>query len=745
MIDFLLGDSWNPEGHLIFLQSKEMIVLSICISIICLALLLRKRIHQKFWIQESLCFIIVLLVVVFVIAEPQWISTSGNRTTGKYVIAIDNSMSMDIRDKKGTRAQQAMEIVEKLKDEIGGDIDIYHFSGEFKNGIPQDFGGNHTDLSMALHRIKDRYLGHNLRGISLITDGIDRGGLRSAYQEGQLATQNIELPGPLTIYALGDPAASFDQSVVSVSSGGFAYQRMNTKIEVEVRGAPHSNVEVALYQGKSIVRTQGIKQMQTVQINEQGQGFTSFEFRPLEVGRFAWEVRIPVHADDIAPSNNQYPIVVKVLREKTRVLQVSGSPSYDQKFLRLFLRQDPSIELISFFILRTHDDFSAGWDDDELSLIAFPYEKLFTTDLDSFDLVIFQNFNYEPYFGWDSEKLLQNITNYVEDGNAFVMTGGNLSFDLGKYANTPIEKILPVRLGLENQMSSDEKFIPALTKEGIHHPITQLMASVDESQKIWGTLPQMDGYNRNLGLQVDSAALLVHPSDKNRRSKMPILAIREIGKGRVMSLGVDASWRWSFSEGVEGESNQAYLRFWKNAIRWLVADPEDRAVSISPSKDNATIGEEIDITVTIRDVGYNTVSGVDVFGKIITPSGTKIPFQEKTDASGQIAIPFSPTEYGMHEIEAECDQKIGRTVFAATSRNPELVDNAPDRGFLQALSENYEGDFHTSYAPPLLNSKAQREIPMTHTLELKQSPLFGILFCIFSGIGWLLRRRGGAR
>ena len=95
-------------------------------------------------------------------------------------------------------------------------------------------------------------------------------------------------------------------------------------------------------------------------------------------------------------------------------------------------------------------------------------------------------------------------------------------------------KILPVRLGLENQMSSEDKFVPKLTKDGIHHPITQLMASPEESQKIWNSLPQMDGYNRNLGLQAESAALLVHPSEKNRRSKMPILAIREVGKGRVI-------------------------------------------------------------------------------------------------------------------------------------------------------------------------------------------------------------------
>ena len=195
---------------------------------------------------------------------------------------------------------------------------------------------------------------------------------------------------------------------------------------------------------------------------------------------------------------------------------------------------------------------------------------------------------------------------------------------------------------------------------------------------------------------------------------------------------------------VSKESNQACLRFGKcYAVK--CGRSEDRAVSISPSKDNATIGEEIDITITIRDVGYNSQANVQVSGKIITPSGRKIPFREKTDAAGQIVIPFSPTEYGMHEVEAEYDEKTGRTVFAATSRNPELVDNSPDIAFLETLSEMYDGSYFSSYSKPQIDTSAQREIPMTHTLELKQSPIMGILFCLFSGLGWIYRRRGGGR
>ncbi|HMY02753.1 MAG TPA: hypothetical protein PKA48_05340, partial [Candidatus Obscuribacter sp.] len=78
------------------------------------------------------------------------------------------------------------------------------------------------------------------------------------------------------------------------------------------------------------------------------------------------------------------------------MLQVCGAPSWAQKSLRLFLKEDPGIDLVSFFILRTERDLGSGYRPHELALIQFPYLQLFTEELSSFDLVIFQNFDYAP-------------------------------------------------------------------------------------------------------------------------------------------------------------------------------------------------------------------------------------------------------------------------------------------------------------------------------------------------------------
>jgi len=425
---------------------------------------------------------------------------------------------------------------------------------------------------------------------------------------------------------------------------------------------------------------------------------------------------------------------------------VSGSPSYDQKFLRLFLKQDPSVELVSFFILRTEEDFGTGWADHELSLIAFPYVQLFSEELDSFDLVVFQNFNYQPYFGWDADELLTNIASFVRNGKGLVMTGGDRSFDLGDYQNTPIADILPVKLGATADPSSEVRFVPKLSSAGLNHPVTRLSPISKDNADYWKKLSKMDGYNKNLGLSKGSAALLYHPTAKTPRGqKMPVLAVREVGKGRVMSISMDSSWRWSFTEAVEGSGNQAYLRFWKNTLRWLVADPEDRRVVINPSRENARIGEEIQISLKARDSGYGPVEGAELTGEIISPSGEKSAFSVRTAAGGEAVFPYTPQERGAHVIKAKFGSDSAETVFAASDRNPEMLELIPNPELMSTLANLYDGKAYNSPGEPLVDPTAERETPQKALAMLGFAPIVGVLFALFAALAWFLRRRGGAR
>src|SRR6185312_4561088 len=131
-----------------------------------------------------------------------------------------------------------------------------------------------------------------------------------------------------------------------------------------------------------------------------------------------------------------------VTRERVRVLHVAGRPTNDVRALRQYLKGDASIDLVAFFILRTPTD-NVNATQDELALIPFPVDELFSEHLPSFDAVILQDFDAQPY---GLEKYLPALSRYVRTGGGLIMVGGSNSFVAGGYAGTELGKVLPIDL-----------------------------------------------------------------------------------------------------------------------------------------------------------------------------------------------------------------------------------------------------------------------------------------------------------
>ena len=175
-----------------------------------------------------------------------------------------------------------------------------------------------------------------------------------------------------------------------------------------------------------------------------------------------------------------------MIRDRVRVLHLSGRPSWDERFLRAMLRRDPNVDLVSFFILRTETD-EQPWNRNDLSLIPFPTYEIFEEQLRSFDLVIFQNFNYAPY---GVEPFLPNVRDYVEGGGALAMVGGDLSFASGGYGATALRDVLPVELPPTpptmtgaGDARSDDRHVPAAADAGGTHASGDVAAARPARQR----------------------------------------------------------------------------------------------------------------------------------------------------------------------------------------------------------------------------------------------------------------------
>lgn len=742
-MQWLFSGAFEADGRLEMMGASWQWQAALGLALVTLALAWMGGPRRRRWLEMVL---LGLAGAAFVLAalQPTWVVEGKRQEKARSAVLVDVSRSMKVLDGGEPRSTQ----VEAILDAIDPDeqTEIFLFGDSLRPGQPERFEDATTDLAEALAAVTDRFAGERLASISLVSDGIDRSWLRRRFNdESELAAP--ELPGPLTVYQVGSGEALVDLSVAELDTAGFAFLRTPFEIEarIESSGLEQTRVPVSLsVDGKALREKQ-------VLLDEDGRGSVTFTITPSRVGRFTYTLSVPVLEGDSLPGNNSLPAVVRVVRDRMRVLQVCGAPSFDEKFLRLLLKQDPSVDLVSFFILRTYEDGLGSYRDSELSLIEFPYRNLFTTDLWSFDLIVLQNFDHLPYFRWESNALLKNIADYVKRGGALVMIGGDRSFDLGEYAGTPLEEVLPVRLGVKGKSVDEASFQPRLTAQGQRHPITQLLSSPLENQALWSRLSALDGMNLNTGLASGSAALLVHPTQQVGGRAMPVLAVREVGEGRSMAFMGDSSWRWVMAEAALGHGNQAYLRFWKNAMRWLVRDPIGQPVQVNTGRENYLIGDEVRLRVQVRDVGFEPVEAAEVQVEIQGPDGLQ-ELSGQTTPEGELLLPVPATTRGAFRIHAKAVKSgvtLGeaQSVFAITDRDPELDDVIPDGRFLEALAQSYEGRFyaHDAAGKPLRDADAGRWVDEREEHPLWAGAWLPIWAAVFLSLSWWIRRKDGGR
>lgn len=746
MMQWLLGGNPAPGGELMWTAPPWLIAVAAAAALLAFGVsLVGKRTTVAARVAEAVFFALALAGLVVALAQPVWLEKDGRVEPGRVAVLMDASASMGVLESGEPRSAAAMRILDGI---AGDDVDVFHFGGTLQVGRPDAFDLPATDLESAFEALSDRVAGEKLAGVVVVTDGLDRGLLRKRFlQEGDPVPP--DLPGPLTVFQVGSRAELKDLAVRYVDTGGYAYVHAPFTVRAELLGVGFEGrtIRAELLQDGATVRSNDVV------IGADGKAEVSFEVRPDRAGRFTYMVQVPTYDGDAVISNNTMPVVVRVVRDKIRVLQVAGSPSWDVKFLRRFLKGDLSVDLVSFFILRTRPDMRRRYANDELSLIEFPYTQLFTEDLTTFDLVIFQNFDHEPFFVTQSKTLLANIKRFVvEDGHAFMMVGGDRSFSLGDYGGTSIDDILPVRISRDKVEADPVPFQAQLTEAGQRHPVTMLVQDPVENAQWWKRLHTLDGTNRITSARPDASVLLTHPTLRDATgAALPVLSVREVGNGRTMALTADTSWRWSLSEAAEGRGNQAYLRFWKGAIRWLIGDPTTRRVRVGTSRENYAVGDEVRVVAHALDANFAPMADANV-AMTYSVDGESKTLDALTGPDGEAVFTLPAERRGAHKVGVVVskdgkDVGLDSTVYAVTNRDPELDEVVPDTDFLRWLAGRTEGSFvgPGERGSVLRDASAGRTVTELRELPIWRAPIVALWVCLFAGLAWIVRRRSGLR
>lgn len=715
----------------------------------------------------------IVLVLVAMFYQPAILEENTARGRNLVPVLVDVSQSMGLPHGEQARLELVRAFIrdhDALWDRLseGNDL-VFHAFGQTLSDLPNlatDAAAlaalraeeAQTRVVEALAALRARYRNQDLGAVVLLTDAIDStaAGRRARLDPAGEALVR-ELDAPITTFALPDDGRLKDVEVAEIVANGFAFVMNATTLDAIIRVHGYDEGEVVarlLDNGREVSR-------QTVELVTGQTDYTvAFDFVPRKLGKQVYGVTVTPLTDEITSENNSRSVIVKVIRDKVRILQIVGQPSWDERFLRNHLKEDPNIDLISFFIMVSQDSYrpvTAG----ETSLIPFPAQELFEEELGGFDLVVFQNFNYGPF---KTREYLPTIAQFVRDGGAFLMIGGPKSFSAGGYYGTPITDVLPVeippRFGDERR-EDDASFRPRLTDAGQHHPVTRLMLDPATNQTTWDNLPELQGVNLVTRARADAVVLAEHPALRDDQGgAMPVVAVREVDKGRSMAVTTDSVWAWSFQAGNEGKDPRHFDTFWSNAIRWLIKDPEMDLVRVRAVRERVAVGEDalatvevyrpdyqpaadqpVEVTVRRRDEGSGAGEG-EVVLKLA---------DGKTDADGSldVAIPFEKP--GIYEVEASASvvagrRAVGTDLFVGTEAAPELETVIGDGRLVTLLAQASGGSVQRlDTSEPKLEPhppRVTRVMSRRHD-ELWNAPWVLAALVLLFGAEWWLRRRYG--
>ena len=414
--------------------------------------------------------------------------------------------------------------------------------------------------------------------------------------------------GPLHALITGSKTEKDRQIVIEKAPRfGMVGQEQTVAFRLDEANGPGQPVPVTITVGGGTPITIDVSPGQTVEV-------------PVAVdhgGQNIVEITAPPLDGEISLQNNRAVTVIEGVRDRLRVLLVSGEPHAGERTWRNLLKADASVDLVHFTILRPPEK-QDGTPTKELALIAFPTRELFVDKLDQFDLVIFDRYRRQSVL---PEAYMFNIAQYVRNGGAVLIASGpDLAAEDGLYS-TPLSDIMAA---IPTGDVVEEPFKPMLTDQGRKHPVTKDLPDSAGETPSWGRWFRLVDTSTQSGETVMSG-----PGDK------PLLVLSRQDEGRVAQLLSDQGWLWA--RGFEGGGPQTELL--RRLAHWLMKEPDLEEEALNGRQQ----GNDL---ILERRTMADSAEPVEV----TLPSGKTetVPLRQVSPGRFQGSLPV--TEAGLHRL-----------------------------------------------------------------------------------------------
>ena len=590
---------------------------------------------------------VVMVLVLLALLAPQFADQDREKLSDIVLVLVDRSASQEI----GDRSEQTDETIKQLRDRFAGNDTI-----ELRF---EDVTGRSDTRMFA---VVDRLLGgiprERLGGIMMITDG-----------QVHDVPARLDLGAPLHVLITGHED-EHDRRLQIRQSADYGIVGKDAEFMVEA-------IDHDLAKGTPIavrmLLEDGTEKEISLPANEQHR----INIPVPHAGPVLAELRMDEIEDETDQTNNRLILETTGVRDRLRVLLLSGEPHPGERAWRNLLRADPGVDLVHFTILRPPekgDDTPIN----ELALIPFPIRDLFEVRLRQFDLIIFDRYQMR---GVLPAHYLEKVVDYVKWGGAALVVAGPEYIGPDGLSSTVLNDLMPA---VATGRIMEQPFVPRVNDAGRLHPVTAAIAGSPSTPPKWGR------WYRQIETRTsdpDVMTLMTGADD------MPLLTLQRVEEGRVAMLSSDQMWLWQ--RGHDGGGPVAELL--RRLSHWLMKEPalDENTITSVRSAD----GESL--ILNWRKIGANPETG-----SVINPeTGEQVnaAFEKQPDQTWQAVVPMA--ERGLIRVRGrdlsdrtQTALHVDRDVLTAESRNtnstPEILAGlvAQNDGYIGRI-ENGLPDF----------------------------------------------------
>ncbi|MGB1744393.1 MAG: hypothetical protein ACPHL9_05890, partial [Limisphaerales bacterium] len=565
----------------------------------------------KVGLLELLRFAAVTLLA-FTFLQPEYVRLIERTEQPQVAILNDLSGSMLTRDVVSTNEiiTRSEWLEEQTKREYwkpletGSEVMIESFAAppelSATNAVaqPREIG---TDLTTALSGLIEQQ--KNLKAVLMLTDGDWNLGPSPIGVATRFRDQEIPIYSIVT--GQDQPIADLSLEEVTAPAYGLFGEQIAIPFTIQSHLPRDVSTEISLMSNREVLASKKISLPANSRLRD------SIMWYPREVGEFNLRLDFPVEVDEALRDNNSADFHIAVRVVKLSVLVVDSQPRWEYRFLRNALARDPGVDLNCVLL---HPKIAPGGGRDYLS--SFPGSREM---LSRYDVIFLGDVGVgEHQLSESDAELIKGLVEQQGSGLVFMpgRRGNHLSL-----MNSELNELMPVVLDDERPkgVGMNNESVLTLSNLGRGHLLTRFDADEMVNDQIWKMLPGFYWSTAVTKSRPGTEVLAVHSELRNQFGRIPLLAIRNAGRGKVLFMGTDSAWRWR--RGVE---DKFHYRFWSQVARWMahkrhLAEKEGIRLSFTP--ETPKVGDRVFMQATVLDEAGFPLEDGEVNGEIISPGG----------------------------------------------------------------------------------------------------------------------------